>query len=150
MEKSNNKLSVILLWTGFIFSLAGLIMFKLFPSSDFANSVEHSAKDGLMVFIVTPVLLLLGAAAFITALLKNAATFEKLISHKGLYAATGIFGVGLIFNFAVALAYLISQFSLGFLAPFEGTVYDKLFVIMAVVTALEAAFSVFATIKISK
>ncbi len=151
MLKLNRKSTILLSFAGSILSLAALLIFMLLPTSDLANSVDHSAKDALMVFILSPVCAVLGSLSFIFALLKDRKAWVDFIECKPLAVAmTGLFGAFCIYNIALFASYLAQQFSLGFVAPFGGTVYEDLAVIAAVFVALKFLFSVLITIAVKR
>ena len=71
MLKTNRKSSVILSVVGSLLSLGALLIFMLLPTSEFANSVYHSAKDALYVFLLSPVLSFIGSAFILGAYIKD-------------------------------------------------------------------------------
>lgn len=132
MLKANRKFTVILSFVGSFISLAALLIFMLLPSSDFANSVYRPSTDALYLFMVTPVLSLIGSAFNLCAFIKNFKALSLSLTKPIVWCGIALYAAIAVFNTVLYLSYTIKQFSLGFVAPFGGTVYESLAVIAAV------------------
>lgn len=150
MLKLNKKSTIILSFAGSLLSLAALLIFMLLPTSDFANSVDHSAKDALMVFILAPVLSLVGSVSFIYAIVKDFRVWSNALAEPLVKGLTALYGAMSLFNIALYFSYLFEQFSLGFVAPYSGTVYEYLAVIAAIFVILKFFFTAIVTIAVSR
>lgn len=149
MLKLNRKTTILLSFAGSLLSLAALLIFMLLPTSDFANSIDRPAKDALMVLILSPVLALLGTAGFTFAVIKDFKAWVAFLDFKPLVVGmSALFGVFGIFNIGTFTAYLAELLSLGFVAPFSGTVYEYLAVIATVFVALKLVFSTLLSIAV--
>lgn len=149
MLKINRKTTILLAYAGSIISLVGLLIFVLLPTSDLANSIEHSAKDALMVFILSPVCALIGSLAFIFATAKDFKVWVKFTEYKSLVTAlTALFAAFSIYEIAFFTSYLAEQFSLGFVAPYSGTIYDTLAFVAIIFVALKFVASTFLSIAV--
>lgn len=147
MLKLNRKTTLILSFSGSLFSLAALLIFMLLPTSDFANSIEHSAKDALMLFVLSPICSFIGSASFIFAGAKDYSAWVKFTEDKPLVLGLiSIFAAFSAYEIILFTAYVAEQFSLGFVAPFNGTVYENLAVVATVFVALKLVGSVLLSI----
>ena len=142
MLKINRKSTVLLSFAGAILSLAALLIFMILPTSDFANSIDRPAKDALMVLLASPVLSLLGTFSLTFAFVKDFKAWTDFICLKPLAvtisAFLAIFG---LYNTGVYSAYLSDLFSLGFVAPYSGTVYEYLVIVAVITVILKFVFS---------
>ena len=146
MFKVNKAKTIVLAFAGSLLSLAALLIFNLLPSSQLANGVEHAATDAIWVLAASPVLFLLGGMVFMSAYLKDFKAWKDFLSGAMVKGATGLFAIACIYNVVVSLMYFLSQYKLGFVAPFDGTVYgDVLVIIMTVVTIAQFIFSILGT-----
>ncbi len=135
---------------GCFISLASLLIYRYLPASDFANSVERSGMDGVYAFISSPVLALVALGVFALAMMKNKDTYTALLG-KTVYSVLGVgFPAVFAYGFVSSLAYLIFQWKLGFLAPFDGTVYQTLHDVMLIALMLIITFLLVTTIIIKK
>lgn len=150
MLKLNSKKTILLAFAGSVFSLAALLIFMLLPSSELANGIQYSGKDALWVLVLAPVFSLCGAVNFLYAFLKDFKAWSNFLSKPIFIGAAAVFCGLMIFNFAVYLSYLITQFKLGFVAPYTGTVYDSLEILLIIVSVLQFAVSAAATAIIVK
>ncbi len=141
MSNLNRTKTITLAFAGALMSLAALIIFVVLPDSELANGIQYSGKDALWVLTLTPVFSLAGAVNFMYAYLKDYKIWSGVLSKNILIGATAVIGSSMIFNFAVYLSYLISQFRLGFVAPYTGTVYENLVVLLTVFTVHQLIFS---------
>ena len=140
MLKSNNKLFAAL---SAVTALAALLIYLLLPTSELANSIEHSAKDALWVLVLAPVLSLISTASFVSVLIKDYAGFSKISAEPIVTSATVMALAFGFLNFATYLSYVIDQFALGFVAPYEGTKYELLAISATIVVILNFIFSAF-------
>lgn len=142
MLKINRKSTVLLSFAGAILSLAALLIFMILPTSDFANSIDRPAKDALMVLLASPVLSLLGTFSLTFAFVKDFKVWADFILLKPLAVTISafltIFG---LYNTGVYSAYLSDLFSLGFVAPYSGTVYEYLVIVAVITVILKFVFS---------
>ena len=150
MLKSNNKKTIISSFVGSFFALLALLIFLLLPTSDFANSINNSGSDALWVLAVSPVASLLSAGAFICAFIKRLNIWCNTISKPLVVGITTLFAGFGISNIVVYLAYFFSQYSLGFVAPYSGTVYEYLAVAVTVITIHKFLLSALVTIAIKR
>ncbi len=145
MLKVNKTKTAVLAFLGAIFALAGLLIFKLLPVSDLANSVEHSAKDAIYVLAAAPVCFLLGGIIYLAAFTKDYKAWKNFLSAPMVLSATVIFAAGYIFNIAMSLSFFLSQNDIGFVAPFNGLIYEPLSIIMTVIVILDFIFAILGT-----
>ena len=146
MKKTSEKSSVILSFTGAVLSLAALLIFVIIPTSKLANGIEYSGTDALWVLVLSPLFSLAGSALFITSFLKNFSTWADTMSKPLVKGMIILLSCMSAFNFIYYLSYFISQVELGFVAPYTGLIYDKLFVAAVAVTIHQFFFSVLALI----
>ncbi len=150
MLKTNRKATVILSFVGALLSLVALLIFILLPSSEFANSVYRPAKDALYVFAISPVLSLIGSALILGVFIRNFKAWSFTLT-KSIACSVGVLYAAIaVFNTAVFLAYTIEQFSLGFVAPFNGTVYENLAIVAAVGVFHQFFLSVLTAVSATK
>lgn len=143
LKALKNKI-VALSFIGTIVSLAGALIYNLLPVSELANGIQYSAKDALWVLALSPVLFLVGGVCFITAVLKDRNNWEGTLPAAGVYGFTAMFALSVIFNFAAGLSYFISQYDLGFVAPYDGLIYESFSIVMIIFIVWQIVFSVLA------
>lgn len=142
MLKLNRKTTIFLSFAGSLLSLAALLIFMYLPSSDFANSIDRPAKDALMVMAFSPVFATIGAVSFIFAIIKDIKAWVNFIELKPLVLClTALSAVLSLFNIGLFASYTAELFSLGFVAPYSGTIYETLVVAAAVLVASKLVFS---------
>ena len=150
MLKINGKLSVVLSYAGSLLSLAALLIFKLLPTSELANGIQYSGTDALWVLAVCPVLALSGAVCFIASFMKDYKAWQNFISKEIPFCGAIACILSLAVGFAIYLSYTVTQFSLGFVAPYTGTVYETLGVVVTMMTVNMFVLSTFLTIAIKR
>ena len=151
MLKINGKLSVVLAYAGSLFSLAALLVFKILPTSDFANSIEHSGMDAVWVLTICPVFALLGAVCFMISFLKDYKAWQDFTTAKPLITGAAIAcAVFFILNLYVYFSYYFNQVSLGFVAPYDGTIYKTYEIFVTVITVNQFILSTIAAIAIKR
>ena len=133
----NKNKSIVLSFTGSLLSLAALLIFMLLPSSELANGIQHSSTDAFWVLAFAPVLSLSGSAGFTYALTKNFKQLEKILPKPAVLCAGAVLCLLMAGSFIVYLSYLIKQFKLGFVAPYGGTVYESLEILVISATVLQ-------------
>ena len=149
MLKLNRKTTIFLTYAGSLLSLAALLIFMYLPSSDFANSIDRPAKDALMVMALSPVLATLGAVSFFFDIIKDVKAWVSFIELKPLVLCLTAFSAVLsIFNIGLFASYTAELFSLGFVAPYSGTVYETLAVAATVLVASKLIFSTLISIAV--
>lgn len=141
MSKSIRNKTITLAFAGAVLSVAALLIFIILPESELANGIQYSGKDALWVLVLAPVFSLAGAINFLYAFLKDKKIWCEAFSKNIVTGAAFVLGAMMVFNFAVYTSYLIMQFDLGFVAPYDGTVYDSLQYIVGVFTVLQVLFS---------
>lgn len=150
MIRLNRTKTVTLAFAGAVLSLAALLIYIILPGSELANGIQYSGKQALGVLALTPIFSFVGALNFMYAFLKDHKVWTDILSKPIVISSTVILSVLMIFNFAVYLSCFLTQFKLGFVAPYDGTVYETLEILLIVVTTLQfifSAFSIAATIK---
>ena len=150
MLKINGKLSVILAYTGSILSLAALLVFKLLPTSELANGIQYSGTDAIWVLAICPVLAIVGAVCFMASFVKDLKAWKDLLPEELLRSSTIAIAVCLIISVAVYLSYFLKQLKLGFVAPFQGTIYELYSVVVTMMTINQFILSTFAAIAIKR
>lgn len=150
MLKTNRKTTVILSFVGTLLSLVALLIFILLPSSEFANSVYRPAKDALYVFAISPVLSLIGSALILGEFIRDFKAWSFTLMKSIVYSGVVLYAAIAVFNTAVFLAYTLELFSLGFVAPFNGTVYENLVIIAAVGVFHQFFLSVLTAVSLAK
>ena len=147
MSKINKKAVVTFAFIGSAFSLAALLIFMLLPTSEIANGIQYSGKDALWILILSPVFSFIGAISFMFAFLKDYKLWKGYLTNFALFGFLAVSAVLLVSNFSVYLTYLISQFDLGFVAPYTGTVFDKLEILVIIVTVLQFTVATLIAVK---
>ncbi len=141
MLKFNKIKAVIFAVSGSVLSLVGVLIFNLLPVSELANGIQYSGQDALWVLALSPILLFVGGAGFVASLFMDMKNWKKTLSDVAIYIAIASFAAAVIFNFAVSLSYFIMQFSLGFVAPFDGLIYESFAIVMIVFVIWQFLFS---------
>lgn len=141
MLKALKNKNVIFALLGSVLSLAGVLIYNLLPFSEIANGIQYSATDALWVLALSPALLFLGGVSFIFAFFKDKKNWEGTLPDAAIYSFTAIFTAAVIINFAVSLSYFISQYDLGFVAPFTGLVYETFAVVMIIFAIWQFLFT---------
>ena len=150
MLKINGKLSVILTYAGSLLFLGALLIYTILPTSELANSIEYSGTDALWILATCPVLALIGTVCFMAALVKDLKAWQSYISKELFTGAAAGIAVGLVAGFAMYLSNFLTQLSLGFVAPFTGTIYETYAVILTMITIDMFILSTFAAIAIKR
>lgn len=148
MQNIKKTQTITLAYLGAILSLIGVLIFNILPTSDFANSIDRSGKDAVYLLTASPILVFIGAVVFMLAFLKDYKIWNSFLSGAMVKGATIFFAVALIYNFAVTLSFFISQFSLGFVASFDGLVYEGLAIVTIVIAILQFVFATLASAAI--
>lgn len=148
MQNIKKTQTITLAYLGAILSLIGVLIFNILPTSDFANSIDRSGKDAVYLLTASPILVFIGAVVFMLAFLKDYKIWNSFLSGAMVKGATIFFAVALIYNFAVTLSFFISQFSLGFVASFDGFVYEGLAIVTIVIAILQVVFATLASAAI--
>ena len=150
MLKLNKTQTIASSFIGSVLALVALLIFLLLPTSDLANSIEHSAKDALWVLVFAPVASLIGSALLVFTFYKDKKVWSNLLAEPIVVGLSGLFAALGIFNFATYLSYTITQFSLGFVAPFSGTTYEFLAVAATMIVILHFIFSILVTMAVAR
>ncbi len=140
MLRSIRTKTVTLSLAGALLSVVALLIFIVLPNSELANGIQYSGNDALWVLSLTPVFSLIGAINFLYAFLKDYKLWSGILSNTIVKSAALVLGAMMIFNFAVYTSYLFTQLKLGFVAPYSGTVYENLQVILIVFSVLQILF----------
>lgn len=141
MQKALKNKAVIFAVMGSFFSLIGALIFNLLPNSELANGIQYSGEDALWALVFSPVLFFIGGAGFITSMLLDMKNWKKTLHDIAIYIYISAFAFAVIFNFAVSLSYFVTQLSLGFVAPFDGLVYEKAAIVMIIFVIWQFIFS---------
>ena len=150
MIKINKSKTVLLSVVGSALAVVALLIFMLLPTSQLANGIEYSGQDALWVLTVAPVASIIGSICCIIAFIKDCKVWEKNLTDGIIISITGLItGFGLL-NFVTYLLYTIQQFSLGFVAPYENTVYEFLAVAAVASTLIHVFFTAFTVIAVSR
>lgn len=147
MLKRNN---IILTVISALTAIVALLIFIVLPTSEFANGIEHSAKDSLWVLVCSPLFALISYASFIFIFLRDYSVWCNLLSRPIVDSVKYLSFVLGIFNFTTYLAYTIDQFSLGFVAPYSGTKYEYMAFAATVIVVLNLIFSVITVIAVNR
>lgn len=145
MKNIKKTQTITLAFLGAVLSLIGVLIFAILPSSGFANDVARPAMDAVWVLLASPITTLIGSVIFMIAFLQSFKGWNDFLSGGIVYGATAIFTCTSIFNIAVTACYFVSQYKFGFVAPFDGLVYESLAIICFVIVILQFAFSALAT-----
>ena len=150
MLKINGKLTVLLAYSGSVLSLGALLIYTILPSSELANGLQYSGTDALWVLAFSPVLALAGAACFTASLAKDYKTWQSFIAKDLITGALIATVVCLIASVAIYIYNFTTQFSLGFVAPFKGTVFETYAFILTLVTIDMFILSTFTAIAVKR
>ena len=150
MIKINKSKTVLLSVLGSAFAVAALLVFMLLPTSQFANGIEHSGEDALLLLVAAPVASILGSLGVITAFIKDCKVWEKNLTGGIVVSITALLTGFALLNFVTYLKYTIQQFSLGFVAPYDNTVYEFLAVAAVASTVIHVFFTAFTVIAVSR
>lgn len=93
-----------------------IIIYWTVPFSDIVNSVEHSAKTGLMIFAVSPVCAVVATIAYLIGGLTDKALVKNSVVQLVIFIVSSVLLVLISF---VSLRFMLAQISLGFVAPFD-------------------------------
>ena len=131
---------------GLVFAVLSAVLYEYVPVSDIANSIEHSAKDGLYLLALSPVCALVAAVAYIVGGLLDKALVKNSVVQLVIFIVSAVL---LVFTFAVSVAMFFNQLSMGFVAPLDGTVWSSLgkAVIASVVLYAAGNMYIFATAR---
>ncbi len=135
-NKINNK-AFILYLISFILYFASYLIYTLIPSSDLANSIEHSGMDAVYVLTASPVLAVLSLGVFVAFCVLNKNYLENLINKKIFVIAAVIFTFLIAVSVCFSISFVISQYKLGFTAPINDTKWETYSVCMLFVTVIE-------------
>ncbi len=119
--------------SAFVLVAVSVFIYQYAPVSDIANSVEHSAKNGLFLLAVSPVCALLSAVAYIVGGLTDKALVKNSVVQLVIFIVSAVL---LVFVCATSAAMFFEQLSLGFVAPVNGTVWSILGIVNIIAAAL--------------
>lgn len=118
-----------------------IIIYWTVPFSDIANSVEYSAKTGLMLFAVSPVCALVATIAYLVGGLTDKALVRNSVVQLVIFIVSAVLSAFISF---VAVRFMIAQLSVGFVSPFDtAMVWGKLGIAMIVSGVLLAAGNIY-------
>ena len=146
----NKKSLMALLTTGSVLSAIAWFIFAFLPTSELANSIDFSAKTAIFVLAVSPITAILGLVSFVYALIKSCNYWCDYACEQVVIAMGGFFVLMNICNVAVYISYFISQVSLGFVAPYGGTVFENLAIMAVIFTAYNILLTVLSTIALKR
>ena len=150
MLKINGKLTVFLAYAGSVLFLAALLIYTILPTSELANGIQYSGTDALWVLAASPVLAIAGAVCFIASLAKDYKAWQNFISKELITGALAAISVCLVASVAMYISNFATQLSLGFVAPFTGTVYETYAVILTIVAIDMFILSTVAAIAVKR
>lgn len=130
----------------FVLTVVSVFIYNFIPASDFASSIEYSAKTALIVLGFSPVCAL---AAFITYLV-GGLTDKTLVKNSVVQLVIFIVSAVLLFAITcISAALLFVQADMGFVSPLDGTVYETLGTVNIVLSAVFTAANgyIFATAR---
>lgn len=139
MENKINKNNGGLIFTvvSVICSLVSVLVYRFLPESNLANGIEHSGMDAVYALIASPVFAFLALAFFAVGCIKLHKALTHTFPKLAVIGTFAVISLGLVFNFISSLLYLLKQNKLGFVAPVDGTVWDTLLTVMAVMLSLQ-------------
>lgn len=123
-----------------IFVFVSVFLYNFVPSSDIANSIDHSAKDGLVFLAASPVCAFIAAVAYIVGGLTDKALVKNSVVQLVIFIVSA---VSLVFVCAVSVSMFFDQLSLGFVAPLGDTVWNTLGMINIFAAALYTAGNIY-------
>lgn len=150
MQKINGKKTVVLTFSALIFAVIALLVFMLLPTSELANGISYSAKSAIYVLAVSPVASLISFGLYMLALIKGYNSWCDAFSKPCVNGLAALFAVFAVFNLAVFSAYFFLQVSLGFVAPYGGTVYEYLAIVAMFATVNFTLLTVFSSIAVKR
>ena len=131
---------------GFLMVAVCIVIYYLVPVSDIANSVNHSVDRAFYLLALSPLSALAACAAYITGGLTDKALVKNSVVQLVIFIVSSVL---LAFICAVSAAMFFDQLSLGFVAPFDGTVWETLgkLIITAAVLYTGGNIYIFATAR---
>lgn len=125
---------------GLVLIILSVFMYKFVPVSDIANSIEHSAKDGLYLLAVSPACALVAAVAYIVGGLTDKALVKNSVVQLVIFIVSAVL---LVFVCATSAAMFFDQLSLGFVAPLGDTVWSTLGTLNIIAAVIYAAGNIY-------
>ncbi len=125
---------------GILLVAVSVFLYKYVPVSDIANSIEHSAKDGLYLLAVSPLSALVAFIAYLVGGLTDKALVKNSVVQLVIFIVSAVL---LAFICGTSAALFFSQLSLGFVAPPDGTVWSTLGTVNIVAAVLYAAGNIY-------
>ncbi len=123
-----------------VFVIASVFLYKFVPVSGIANSVEHSAKDGLIFLVFSPVCAFVAAVAYIVGGLTDKALVKNSVVQLVIFIVSALL---LVFVCVTSASLFFEQMSLGFVAPLDDTVWATLGTLNIIAAVLYAAGNIY-------
>lgn len=109
----------------FILLFFSHIIYISIPTSDLANSIEHSGMDAVYVLTVSPVAAILALIFFILSYVLNRDYLNSLLSKPVATVGYAVLTIMILISAIFSVSFVASQYSLGFTAPINGTVWHS-------------------------
>lgn len=109
----------------FLLLLASYLIYTIVPVSDLANSVEHSGMDAVYLLTVSPVAAFVSLTLLVIAFIINKQYLTELLTKKVTITAFAVTALLILISFILSVLFVISQYQIGFTAPFGGTKWES-------------------------
>ena len=150
MHKFDGRRTIILSAISTLFSLISLLIFLLLPFSEIANSIEYSSKIAIGILAASPLFAAVASAGFVCIFLKNRNNWSDFFPGEMLTASTVAVVLVEISNLVIYLKFFISQLSMGFVAPYTGTIYDNLAVVVTMFMIYKLIFTALVIVAVRR
>ncbi len=136
VKKNCGTAYIITAIAAFVLTVISVFIYNFIPASDFASSIDHSAKTALIVLGLSPVCAL---AAFVTYLV-GGLTDKALVKNSVVQLVIFIVSAVLLLVITcISAALLFIQADMGFVSPLNDTVYETLGIVNIVLAVIFTA-----------
>lgn len=121
----------------FILILAAYLVYTIVPSSELANSIEHSGMDAVYVLTAAPILSFSALVLSVLSYALNRKYLNELLSKQIAFAGCAVITFMLLLCTYFSISFVVSQYQLGFTAPINDTKWESYGIFMLVACIIQ-------------
>ncbi len=133
----------------FLLLLASYLIYTVVPVSELANSVEHSGMDAVYLLTASPVAAFISLVLLMVAFIPNKKYLTELLTKKVTICAFLVASLLIVISFIFSVLFVVSQYKIGFTAPFDGTKWESYNVFILVSCIIEFISFVLLTFRMN-
>lgn len=131
----------------FLLLLASYLIYTIVPVSGLANSVEHSGMDAVYFLTASPVAAFISLVLLMVAFISNKKYLTELLTKKVAIIAFSVTALLILISIILSVLFVVSQYQIGFTAPFSGTKWESYNIFILVSCIIEFISLVLLTLR---